>query len=151
MLEWQVVQAWYCVAWLCAGPIGWLAVKFGDGEWHCRQSVFTLARLISRGFGPPCGKWQAVQPSVFTTKCSYTNGPAVSLWHFVQTASICADARRFLRLNVPCASWQSVHFISPSSTLWWKGMLNCDFVSVWHWKQSFGCSTFSNSSLLWLW
>ena len=37
MLVWQMVHDWYCVAWLCAGPIGWLVVKFGDGEWHCRQ------------------------------------------------------------------------------------------------------------------
>src|SRR5580698_4451095 len=97
-----MVHDWYCVAWLCAGPVGIGAVvKFGDGEWHCRQMVFTLARFRRRGFGPPCAKWQAVQPSVLTTSCSYTNGPAVSVWHLTQTASCCAADLRPLELNVP--------------------------------------------------
>jgi len=65
-----MVHDWYCVAWLCAGPIGLLVEKFGEGEWHCRQIVFTVARLSRRGFGPPCGKWHATQPSVLTTGCS---------------------------------------------------------------------------------
>src|ERR1035437_9611259 len=92
-------------------------VKFGDGEWHCRHSTLTVARLSKRGLGLPCGLWHAVQPSVLTTSCSYTNGPAVSVWHLMQTASCwLADFRPFLP-NVPCGSWQSVHCTSPSSTL----------------------------------
>src|ERR1035438_6593170 len=100
-----------------AGPMGRLVVKLGDGEWHCRQIVFTLARFNSRGFGPPCGVWHAVHPSVLTTACSYTNGPAVSVWHLVQTASCCVEDRNPFSPNVPCGSWQSEHFTSPSSTL----------------------------------
>src|ERR1039457_2095955 len=117
MLVWQMVHAWYCTAWLCAGPIGKVVVKFGDGEWHWRQMVLTLARLSRLGFGPPCGVWQATQPSVLTTACSYTKGPAVSVWHLVHTASCCDEDRRFFLPNVPCGSWQSEHFMYPSSTL----------------------------------
>src|SRR6516225_7293811 len=100
--------------------------------------VFTLPRFSRRGFGPPCGKWQEVQPSVFTTACSYTNGPAVSVWHLVQTASCCTEALRAFRPKVPCGLWQSEHASNPSSTLWWKGIANCGLISVWHWKQSEG-------------
>jgi hypothetical protein len=32
-----------------------------------------------------------VQPSVFTTACSYTKGPAISVWHFVQMMSSCEE------------------------------------------------------------
>src|SRR5271166_4279693 len=131
MLEWQMVHDWYCAAWLCDGPRGAAVVKFCDGEWHCRQMVFTLARLSRRGLGPPCGVWQATQPSVLTTACSYTNGPAVSVWHLTQTASCCAADLSPFFSNVPCGSWQSEHPTSPSSTLWWKGMANCGLMSVW--------------------
>ena len=92
MSAWQIMHDWYCIAWLCAGPVGVpVVVKFGEVVWHCRQIVFTLARFSRRGFGPPCGTWQAVQPSVFTTACSYTKGPAISVWHFVQMMSSCEE------------------------------------------------------------
>src|SRR3974390_427992 len=110
---WQTVHAWYCVFWLCVGPCGSAVEKFIDGEWHCRQIVFTLARFRRRGLGPPCGKWHAVQPSVLTTACSYTNGPAVSVWHLVQTASCWTDALSAFRPNVPCGLWQSEHVRRP--------------------------------------
>jgi len=52
--------------------------------------------------------------------------------------------------KVPCTSWQSLHVIKPSITLWWNGILNAGLVSEWHWKQSAGCGAFSSfsSSLL---
>jgi hypothetical protein len=56
MSLWQMVQDWYCVAWLWVGPLGSAAVKLVDGEWHCRQIVFTFARFSRRGFGLPWGK-----------------------------------------------------------------------------------------------
>jgi hypothetical protein len=43
MLEWQLVHDCPCAEWLCAGTAGWPVVEFSDGEWHCRQIVFTLA------------------------------------------------------------------------------------------------------------
>src|SRR3954471_16842130 len=116
-----MVHDWYCVAWLCAGPTGSPVEKLVEGEWHSRQIVFTLARFKSRAFGLPCGEWHDTQPSVFTTACSYTNGPAVSVWHLTQTASCCEADFKPLRPNVPWGSWQSEHFTRPSSTLWWYG------------------------------
>ena len=47
--------------------------------------------------------------------------------------------------KVPCVSWQSVHFISPSFTLWWNGWLKADFTSLWQLKQSCGWGALSRS------
>ena len=37
---------------------------------------------------------------------------------------------------------------APSFTLWWNGISNCGFMSLWHWKQRVGCEAFSKLLLL---
>jgi hypothetical protein len=55
------------------------------GLWNWLQSVAMLVMFSSRAFCDPCGVWQPVQPSARTAACSKTNGPSVSMSHFVQT------------------------------------------------------------------
>jgi hypothetical protein len=49
---------------------------------------------------------------------SYTKGPRVSVWHFVQIAFWSAVDFRLLLPNVPCTLWQSLQLTNPSFTLW---------------------------------
>ncbi len=101
-------------------------------EWHCRQSVLMLLTFSRRDIWRAVRReWHVVQPSVLITGCSKTNGPPVSVWHFVHTAFWSAVDLTILPWNVPWGSWQSLHFINPSSTLWWKGCANAGFTSVW--------------------
>ena len=94
MATWHSVQAWYFCAWLWnVGVDGAPASTLK--EWHSRHIRLTWLRLSRRGFDEPCGVWQAAQPSVFTAGCSYTNGPAFSVWHLKQTASCEAVARNW--------------------------------------------------------
>jgi len=103
------------------------------GLWHWLHSWLMLATFSIRGFCDPCGVWQPVQPSPFTAACSNTQGPRVSAWHLVQIMFWSAVDLVLFALNVPCGSWQSLHFTRPSFTLWWNGMLNAGFTSAWHW------------------
>ncbi len=91
MSVWQAVHDWSWVSRSCATLTGAPDEEFREGKWQSRQMVSILARFSTCGFGPPCGTWQAVQPSVFTTACSYTKGPAISVWHFVQMMSSCEE------------------------------------------------------------
>jgi len=70
--------------------------------------------------------------------------PARLGWHLVQIAFWSAVDFTLLARKVPCTSWQSLHVIKPSFTLWWNGILNAGLVSEWHWKQSVGCAVFSS-------
>src|SRR3712207_766012 len=111
-------------------PTLWLVL------WHVRQSCATLAVLSIRGLEDPCGVWHEAQPSVLTGACSKANGPCLSEWHLTQAASVPEESRPCLASKPPCGLWQSLHFIAPSRTLWWKGCVNWCFCSVWHFRQS---------------
>src|SRR6187399_1853963 len=134
MAVWQSVHARYFTAWLwnegIAGAPGSTAK-----EWHSRQSRYTWLRLSRRGFEEPCGVWQAEQPSIFTTGCSKTKGPALSVWHLKQTVSPVDVVRSWRASNPPCGLWQSTHFTRPSLTRWWKGRAKCCLTSRWQEKQ----------------
>src|SRR5277367_6741167 len=82
---WHIVHAWYFCDWLWNVGVAVGPPASAEKAWHSRQSRFTCARISSRGFDEPCGEWHAAQPSTFTDSCSYTNGPALSVWHLKQT------------------------------------------------------------------
>src|SRR5262249_16261143 len=83
----------------------------GDGSlWHSRQSVNTTGRRSSLAFVDPCGWWHVSQPSTLTTRCSKTQGPRLSVWHFrhgLSLPSACCPTYgrlpiRQVGANVPC-------------------------------------------------
>src|ERR1700677_4387182 len=125
-------------------------VPAATGLWHWLHSTLMFGIFSIRAFCEPCGVWHPMHPSPFTGVCSYTNGPRISVWHLVQIRFESFLDLRLLFSNVPCTSWQSLHLISPSFTLWWKGISNCGFTSVWHWKQSVGWEAFRRCSVSWL-
>ncbi len=119
--------------------------------WHWMQSWKTVPRTSIRLFTEPCGLWHVTQPSsdLLIARCSKTNGPCLSEWHFAQRADMpSAERRASAVFRSPCPEWQSRHEIAPSSTLWWNGLRKSDSTSLWHLKQSPGASSISRYGLV---
>src|SRR6202050_1510911 len=94
-----------------AGATDW---KLEGHSWQTRR---TTCRVSIRALDEPCGWWHAMQPSSFTGACSYTNGPALSPWHFMQPGSLALTVCSMRGSNVPCGLWQSTHDIAPCGSL----------------------------------
>ena len=70
------------------------------------------------------------------TEQKNTGQAAGSPWHFRQTNSFAETRVMVAGGGSPCGSWQSVHVIAPSRSLWRNGRLKAAFTSAWQVAQS---------------